>query len=134
MVAPSASRPTMVSERARLDAPWRSLGSKASGAHASTLVLVGNSNTGGITPTTANGTESSWMVLPMAAGLAPSSRVQKPWPTTTTRSAPTTASSGTNVRPRIAWAFSTAKRSGVARTPDTLRGSPVPAYEKSTSR
>ena len=33
-------------------APCMSLGSNASGVHTSTLVLVGNSNAGGITPTT----------------------------------------------------------------------------------
>ncbi len=109
-----------------------SLGSKASGVHTSTLVAVGNSNPGGITPTTVNGTASSWIGVPTTARSPPSTRVQKPWLTTTTRSAPTTASSGTKVRPSAALAFSTVNRSGVARTPGTFIGSPLPAYEKST--
>jgi len=45
-------RPMIVNERARRDRPCMSFGSNASGVHASTLVLVGNSNAGGITPTT----------------------------------------------------------------------------------
>jgi hypothetical protein len=58
-LTPFAIRPTTVSDRARRDAPCRSFGSNASGVHTSTLVLVGNSNAGGITPTTVYGTASS---------------------------------------------------------------------------
>ena len=130
--APEARRATTVSDRARREAPWRSFGSKASGVHTSTAVAVGNSNPGGITPTTVNGTASSWIGVPTMARSPPSTRVQKPWLTTTTRSAPTTASSGTKVRPSAALALSTVNNSGVARTPGTFIGSPEPAYEKST--
>ena len=58
-LAPSARRATTVSDRARRDAPWMSLGSKASGVHTSTLLAVGNSKPAGITPATVKATPSS---------------------------------------------------------------------------
>ena len=58
-VALAAMRPTTISERARRDRPCRSLGSKASGVQSCASAAVGNSNPGGMTPTTVYGSASS---------------------------------------------------------------------------